>query len=201
VPIFIDSPLAAKITQIFSASWNSPGLFKGQSELSFNPFCPEQNKLLRLAIEQAESSKLIASNEPGIIIAGSGMCDAGRVRGHLRVGLGKESTTVCLVGYMAEGSLGRKLKEGWPLVRMNREEIIVKAKIVVFESFSAHADSPFLNAYAKLITENNPTALKGVFVIHGERKSGLDLKIELMQTLNMEGDRIIVPKIGDVFAL
>jgi metallo-beta-lactamase family protein len=201
IPIFLDSPMASKITSVFSQSWHSPGLFKGQNELSFNPFCSEQNRLLRLVTGQDESSKLIEAEGAHIVIAGSGMCDAGRVRGHLRKNLPEKETTVCLVGYMTEGSLGRKLKEHWPLVRMNGEEIAVNANIVVFESFSAHADSPFLNAYAQEVAAKNESGLKNVFIIHGERKSALDLKVELMKTLSMEGKNIIMPKIGDVFVL
>lgn len=199
IPIFLDSPMAVKITKIFSSSWHSPGLFKGQNELHFNPFCPEENKLLRLVVDQDASSKLIEAEGPCIVIAGSGMCDAGRVRGHLRKGLGKEKTIICLVGYMTEGSLGRKLKEHHPLVRMNGEEILVKANVLVFESFSAHADSPFLNTYVRNLANNPDSALKGVFIVHGEKKSGLDLKVELMKNLKMKGDEIVIPKIGDIF--
>jgi predicted metal-dependent RNase len=73
--------------------------------------------------------------------------------------------------------------------------------VVVFESFSAHADSPFLNTYVRNLANNPDSALKGVFIVHGEKKSGLDLKMELMQNLKMRGDEIVIPKIGDIFTL
>lgn len=201
IPIYLDSPMSAKITQAFSGYWRSPGLFKGQEELSFNPFCPEENKLLHLIINSADSVALMSAPFPKIVVSSSGMCEAGRVRGHLRAWLRRENATVCLVGYMVEGSLGWKLKQKWPIVRMNNEEIVVKAKIVAFEGFSAHADSPFLVAYAGLIADKNSPNFKSVFELHGEKKGALDLKVELMEKLGISGDRIIIPREGDVYYL
>ena len=193
--------MATKITAVFSESWHSPGLFRGQDDLSFNPFCPERNPWLKLVTSPEDSSALLDADGPYIVVAGSGMCDAGRVRGHLRRNLAKKETTVCLVGYMTEGSLGRKIKERWPLVRMNGEEISVKADIVVFESFSAHADGDFLCEYAKKAFDNSRETLDKVFLLHGEKKGALDLKVELMQTLEMDGSKVVIPKNGDIFAL
>ncbi len=201
MPIYLDSPMAAKITSVFSESWHSSKLFKGQGELNFNPFCCEENSCLRLVTAPDESSALLDADGPYIVVAGSGMCDAGRVRGHLRRNLSKPNTTICLVGYMTEGSLGRKLKERWPLVRMNDEEIPVKASIVSFESFSAHADSPFLCLYAKKVNSNKEKGMNKIFILHGERKTALDLKVELMETLGMSGESVFIPKIGESFKL
>jgi metallo-beta-lactamase family protein len=201
IKIFLDSPMAEKITEVFRETWHLPHLFRGQEELRFNPFDPWQNKMLKLVENQDESSKLIERKGPHIVIAGSGMCDAGRVRGHLRQGLPNVRTTVCLVGYMAQGSLGRKLKEHWPLIRMNGREIRVRARIESFESFSAHADSDFLNTYAKRVIERSGHPFKNVFIVHGEKKSALDLKIELIYTLGMPGERINIPRPGETFEL
>ncbi len=201
IPIFLDSPMATKITGVFSESWRSPGLFKGQDELFFNPFCPEENQLLKVVTSQEESSSLIKENGPHIVISGSGMCDAGRIRGYLREWLGSEKAVICLIGYMAEGSLGRKLKDRLPIVRMNGEEILIKADIQIFDSFSAHADSPFLTSFAEKIVKNNPGVLKGIFIGHGERKSGLDLKVELMERLGMSAENIRIPSLGECFLL
>lgn len=98
---------------------------------------------------------------------------------------------------MAEGSLGRRLKEGYPIVNMNKEEIIIRAKIEVFESFSAHADGTELVDYVKKITKN----LKRIFIIHGEHKGALDYKLELIKTIGLEGKDIIIPKDQDIFSL
>jgi metallo-beta-lactamase family protein len=201
IPIYLDSPMASRITEVFSRSWHSPGLFKGQDELDFNPFCPTENRMLRPVSGQEESTELMESYGPYIVIAGSGMCDAGRVRGHLRRNLPKSETTICLVGYMTEGSLGRKLKDGWLMVRMNGEDVAVKAKVVVFESFSAHADSPFLNSYAKEVLEKSEGGLKNIFIVHGESKGAMDLKVELVETLGISSRAITTPKIGDTFVL
>lgn len=201
IQIFLDSPMGEKITEVFSSSWHSHDLFHGQEELTFNPFNPAQNKMLEVVEGQEESSHLMEKQGPYIVIAGSGMCDAGRIRGHLRHSLFNDKTIVCLVGYMTEGSLGRKLKEHWPFIRMNGEEIPVKAKVVDFESFSAHADSPFLNEYAKRVINESHHPFKGIFIVHGEKKSALDLKSELVTNLEMSGNNIVIPKAGDMFTL
>ena len=193
---YLDSPMASDITEVFSGCWRNPGLFKRQNELKINPFCSEENQLLQLIESPAASEKLIHSETPGIVIAGGGMCQNGRIRGHLRAGLGDENTTFCLVGYMAEDTLGRKLKDGWKTVTMNNQPIVVKARIVSLDSFSAHADSPFLNAYAKAV---NP--IDGVLIVHGEYSGALDLKMELVHTLKMKEENIIIPRRGEIFSL
>jgi metallo-beta-lactamase family protein len=197
INIYLDAPMATKITEVFSAAWRSPGLFKEQNEINFNPFCPQENSILKPIEGPIASSELIKLDGSHIVIAGSGMCHAGRVRGHLRAGLGSEKTTVCLIGYMVKDSLGRQLQEGFQLVKMNKEEIVVRARIEVFQSFSAHADSPFLTAYAKSIS----ASLKKIFIVHGERKSGTDLKVEMMQNLQMEGEKIKIPRVGEEYEL
>ena len=144
VPIYLDAPLGGKITKIFAEVWER-AMFLDQAMLDFNPFDEEQNPFLNIINEKSESDELIEKEGNYIVIAGSGMCDAGRVRGHLRAHLGEDNTIVFLVGYMAKNSLGRLLKES-RVVRMNKEEITVRAEIVAFDSFSAHADGPFLGS-------------------------------------------------------
>jgi metallo-beta-lactamase family protein len=193
IAIYLDSPMATKITEVFSAAWQSPGLFKEQNEINFNPFCPQQNTILKPIEGPTASSELIKLEGSHIVIAGSGMCHAGRIRGHLRAGLGSKKTTVCLIGYMVKGSLGRQLQEGYKMVRMNKEDILVNAEIEVFGSFSAHADSPGLVDYAESIKTER---LKKIFLVHGELKSATDLKVELMKKLNMTKDQITIPGSG-----
>lgn len=197
IPIYLDSPLGTKITAAFSAGWEE-GMFADQNslKLDFNPFDPGENKLFHILSSQEESDNLIARSGPYLVIAGSGMCDAGRVRGHLRANLSKSNTVVCLIGYMAENSLGRKLKDGHHTVRMNKEEIIVNAKIISFDSFSAHADSPFLTEYACSVLRRHRLGTKKVFLIHGSQLSAHELKSDLQDALPSHIS-IEIPKINE----
>jgi len=199
IPIFLDSPLASKITDIFEDNWNS-GMFLDQNRLNFNPFSPVENKFLKLISSEIESNDLALKPGPHIIIAGSGMCDAGRIRSHLYHNLSQSSTVVCLVGYMAVNSLGRKLQENLPIVRMNKKDIMVKAKIIKFESFSAHADSNYLTKYTKTVALNS----KKIFIVHGEEAGAVALKLQLINVLSGShaNDRwlkdIIIPKFEEI---
>ena len=202
IPIYLDSPMAAKITDVFAASWRE-GMFSDQANLNFNPFDPKENPFFRIITDPVASAKLVKTPGPYIVIAGSGMCDAGRVREHLRFGLGNRKTIVCLVGYMAENSLGRKLKNGLPIVRMNGEDIVVKAQIVSFDSFSAHADGRFLSSSAKSIMAKNSDERAKIFIVHGEEEGAAALKMELMKILPGKNwlKKIIIPKLGEEIKL
>lgn len=195
VPIYLDSPLGEKITRVFSEGWDL-GMFSDQGKVKFNPFNPLENKYFKVISKKSESDNLIAQSGNYIVIAGSGMCDAGRVRGHLRANLSKSDTIVCLVGYMAENSLGRRLKDRLP-IKMNGEEIDVRAEVISFNSFSAHADGPFLVDYAKGVLENSQDFPKNIFIVHGENQSAKDLKIDLEKCLPKRIANIIIPKVND----
>jgi len=198
VPMFLDSPMASEITKVFADSWEA-GLFEGQDKLDFNPFSIGEDSFLQIVKDGLDSEALISRPGPYIVIAGSGMCDAGRVRSHLRAGLENPNTVVALVGYMAENSLGRKLKNGLPLVRMNGQEIMVKAKVVSFDSFSSHADNSHLVAYARELMSKNQDADHKIFLVHGEEHGATALKMELLQALPSDHWRknIIIPKLGE----
>ncbi|MCX6795174.1 MAG: MBL fold metallo-hydrolase [Candidatus Falkowbacteria bacterium] len=196
IPIYLDSPLGSKITAIFSAGWDA-GMFADQSRLGFNPFSPQENKYFHLITEALESDELIKKTGNYIVIAGSGMCDAGRIRGHLRANLGDKNTMVFLVGYMAEGSLGRRLKEH-SVVKMNRQEIKVAAEIISFDSFSAHADGPFLVDYAKELSQNHPDSPNlNIFIVHGEKESAKALKADLEKLFPKNCHNIRIPGINE----
>lgn len=198
IPIYLDSPMATKITDVYARHWNSP-MFMGQENLPFNPFSIRENPFLKLVTDDSDSVVLSKSSEPAVVIAGAGMCDAGRIRNHLRAGLSCEKTVVCLVGYMAKNSLGRKLSEGWPIVSMNGQEIIVKAEIVSFQSLSAHADSSFLVKYTRSFVGNNNS---WIFVVHGERLGGFHLMHSLLNSFDKcyEGE-IIIPDLDEEFMI
>jgi len=185
--------MAAKITNIYASHWKLK-MFEGQEILGFNPFDIEENKFLKIVSDQKESAELVKADGPYIVIAGSGMCDAGRVRNYLRQELSNPNSIICLVGYMAENTLGRRIKDGLPVVRMNSQDIMVRAEIANFESFSAHADSAFLTSYTKAVMENSLDEEKTIFINHGEDLGAACLKRELMEIL--PNVKIVIPKLG-----
>lgn len=194
INIYLDSPMATKITDVFADKWEE-GMFADQGKLKFNPFARGANEVFKVVSKRLDSVALVATPGPYVVIAGSGMCDAGRVRDHLRAGLGNSNTVICLVGYMAENSLGSKLKKGLPIINMNGQEIIIEAKVVAFDSFSAHADSSFLVAYAKETLGKADNKQK-IFIIHGEEVGAACLKLELMAALQKSESSIMIPELN-----
>ncbi len=206
--IYLDSPLGEKITKEFAKGWEE-GMFADQADLNINPFDPEENKNLKVVGSREESCALTQKEDvTHVIVAGSGMCDAGRVRNHLRANLPNHRTTVCLVGYMADDTLGRTLKDRRhddPFsVRMNGEEVAVKADIVCFDSFSAHADSSFLSEYARQTLAKDQKAPKQLFLVHGTFAGARDLKEEIEAALNSRRRKktaITIPRINEVVTI
>ena len=140
--IFIDSPLANKASAFFKK--HAKELQNGDA--LFRAF----NSSLLKSTETVEDSKAIALFSGfRIIIAASGMCDAGRIRHHLKNHLFQASTTVLLVGFQAAGSLGQILQSGAQMVKIMGEEITVRATIRQFEDYSGHADGPELVQWLK----------------------------------------------------
>lgn len=198
LPFYLDSPMAIKITNIFKENWNSP-MFCGQDVLNFNPFDVAENPFLKIIPDKESARALTHDKSAHLIIAGSGMCDHGPVRRHLIHGLSEESTVVCLIGYMAKNSLGYKLQT-LPIVKMNGQEIIIKAKIHSFNSFSAHADGTFLREYAETIAARGH--LKKIFLVHGEESGSSALKMDLIKSLGVDWlERVAIPKIGQELIL
>src|SRR5699024_11437099 len=118
---------------------------------------------LRLSVTSEESKAINFDEKPKVIISASGMCDAGRIRHHLKHNLWRPECTVVFVGFQAEGSLGRRLINGVTSVKLFGEEIAVRAKIVNFHGLSSHADRDGL---LRWIESYNPKP-RQVFVVHG----------------------------------
>ena len=119
---------------------------------------------LTLTQSTEESKALNMDPSPKIIISASGMCDAGRIRHHLKHNLWRPECAVVFVGYQAEGSLGRRLLEGAKTVKLFGEEIAVRARIVNFKGLSSHADRDHLLEWVGHIAP----APRQVFVVHGD---------------------------------
>ena len=162
IPVYIDSPLGIEATKIYERC--AAGYYDEEALKLSQSGSPFDFPTLRVA-RSAEESKQI-NFEPGtsIIISASGMCEAGRIRHHLKHNLYRADSTVIFAGYQAVGTLGRMLLDGAKKVKLFGEEIAVKAKIVNFQGLSSHADHDHLVQWIKAF-DPKPTH---VFVVHGD---------------------------------
>lgn len=186
--IFIDSPLANKATEIFRKHANE---IENGGDLAKAFASP----LVR-ATETVDDSKAL-NNLSGfnIIIAASGMAEAGRIRHHLLNHLWQKSTTVLLVGFQAGGSLGAMLEQGEKNVRIMGQQVAVAATIRRIEDYSGHADGPEL---VQWINERLPIG-KNLFLTHGEEESSLALANGVKSMV--PEDRIIRPALDEAYDL
>jgi|LGOV01.1.fsa_nt_gb metallo-beta-lactamase family protein len=162
IPVYIDSPLASKATEIFKK--NAHVFDKEAREKILSGDNPLEFKNLHFTQTTDESKALNMSTEPKVIISASGMCNAGRIRHHLKHNLWKKNSSIVFVGYQGEGTLGRLIKEGEKEIRLFGEDIYVQANIESVEGFSGHADQRGLMEWLKGFKE----APKKVFIVHGE---------------------------------
>ncbi|MCW3488651.1 MBL fold metallo-hydrolase RNA specificity domain-containing protein [Dethiobacter alkaliphilus] len=162
IPIYIDSPLAISATEIFS---RHPECFDLQMRQLLHsgqdPFHFPEAIFTQTAEESQKINRL-----PGgaMIISASGMADAGRIKHHLKHNLWREESTVLFVGYQAEGTLGRRIREGRKKVKIFGEEIMVRARIEAIDGFSAHADRTELLKWLGKFQQMP----KQVILVHGE---------------------------------
>lgn len=161
--VYVDSPLAVEATQIFNT--NTECCFDEEAmQLVNRGINPLQFPGLLLSISSDDSKAINFDNKPKVIISASGMCEAGRIRHHLKHNLWRKSSTIVFVGYQANGTLGRALLEGATEVKLFGETIDVEANITKLEGVSGHADKAGLIRWARAF--KNPP--KRVFVVHGE---------------------------------
>ena len=189
-PVFIDSPLALKATEIFSH--HAKELRNGEALVKAleSPYVK--------TTESADESKAIARFSGfHIIVAASGMCEAGRIRHHLKNNLFKPNATVLLVGFQAAGTLGRLLEDGAESVKIHGEEVKVKASIRRFEDYSGHADGPELLQWLR---ERLPIG-KMVFLTHGEEEGQVAMANNMVTATIMAADRIERPRLDDIYDL
>lgn len=188
--IFLDSPLAIEATEVFlRRGWNS--------DVSENPYlalrdAPRLHTLLR----PQDSDGLERLRDWHIILAGSGMCDAGRIRRHLKRLLWRQETTVLITGFQAAGSLGRTLLERPSMVRIQGEDVRVRARIRELDVYSGHADAASL---ADWLAAREPVAGQ-VFLAHGEPVGLEGLKARLVAAGRSEG-AVIIPQLDQGFRL
>lgn len=188
IPVFIDSPLAMKATRVFER--HAGDLQNG--DILRKTFASPQVRLME-SVEDSKSLNRLSGAH--IIIAASGMCEAGRIRHHLRNRLWQPQVTVLLAGFQAAGTLGRMLQDGAERVRIMGEEITVRARIRKIEDYSGHADASELTAWIKA---RLPIA-RGLFLTHGEAEGMQGLTERLTGIVPEE--RIIRPELDDCIAL
>ena len=162
-PVYVDSPLAVEATGIFQK--NEDDCFDEEAmELVRQGINPIAFPGLRLAITSDESRAINFENTPKVIISASGMCEAGRIRHHLKHNLWRPECTILFVGYQAAGTLGRMIVEGTKEVKLFGEQIEIRADIRKLVGMSGHADKNGLLNWIKGFQE----IPKKVFVVHGE---------------------------------
>jgi metallo-beta-lactamase family protein len=163
IPIYIDSPLAVNATDIFR---RHPECYDEETkEFLLNNEDPFGMKQLHYVRTVEDSKRLNDIKGSCIIIAASGMCEAGRIRHHLANNIENPKHTILIVGYQAEHTLGRKLVEQWEEIKIFGELFKRKAEVVVLNSLSAHADG---NELLKYINRFDKKQLQKVYLVHGE---------------------------------
>lgn len=165
-PVYVDSPLAVEATAIFMQC--NPVCFDEETtaliKQGINPIWFDD---IRMTVSMEDSKAINFDDQPKVILSASGMCEAGRIRHHLKHNLWRAENIILFVGYQAENSLGRRLLEGIKMVKLFGEEIIVNAEICNLHGTSGHADRNGLFAWVNSFQQKPKT----VFVNHGDPES------------------------------
>jgi metallo-beta-lactamase family protein len=188
--VYLDSPLARRVTEVFIRHANELEDVEVQEADLF------RHPSFRLVQSVEESKAINAVNGGAIIISASGMCDAGRIKHHLKNNIWRANATVLFVGYQAPGTLGHVILGGTPHVRIHGQAFKVAATIRQIGNYSAHADQGEL---ADWILERAPVAGR-LFLNHGEDGARRALR-ELLLKRGLEADKIVLPAFDESFAL
>lgn len=189
--VVVDSPLAKEATEIFSGDLT--GYLDADAITAIQRGHLFQFDNLTLTETVDESKALNADRKSRVILSASGMCDAGRIRHHLKHNLWRPECTVVFVGYQAEGSLGRRLLEGADSVKLFGEEIAVRARITRVEGLSSHADQ---NGLLDWMSHFDPKPQQ-VFVVHGDK----DVTVTYAGLLQERGFAAHAPNYEEVYDL
>jgi metallo-beta-lactamase family protein len=169
LPVYIDSPLAISATEIFKK--NSDCFDRETGEILLRGETPLDLPEVIYTRTTEESKAINEVDGPGIIVSASGMCDAGRIKHHLKHHLWRKESHIVFMGYQGEGTIGRRIVDGAKSVRLFGEEIAVRAHIHTLGGFSAHADQQGILEWLSRF-ENPP---EEIFVNHGEEKVSMEL--------------------------
>ncbi|HLF93739.1 MAG TPA: MBL fold metallo-hydrolase [Planctomycetota bacterium] len=188
VPVFVDSPLAANVTDVYRRhpECHEPGTWKAGDPFGFDT--------LRYVRSPEQSRKLNDLDGPAIIIAASGMCEHGRILHHIYHHGQNARNMILFVGYQAEHTLGRKILDGLRQIRVHGREMELRAEVAKMDGLSAHADRPGLEAFIRA----HARTLKDAFVVHGEVDAAEDFAKWVRETTMA---RTLVPGLGVEVAL
>jgi metallo-beta-lactamase family protein len=189
IPIFIDSPLAIDATSVFELH---PDVFDQQEDLVQRVNQLFRFDLVRYVRDASESKTLNTLHGPMVIIAASGMVESGRILHHLLHGASDPRNTILIVGFQAEHTLGRRIVERQPQIKVFGEEIPLRAQVEVLSGYSAHADRGGLVRWANALKATSPH-LERVQLVHGEP----DAQAGLASLLTSGGFEVNVPARGD----
>jgi metallo-beta-lactamase family protein len=172
IPIYVDSPMATNATTIFQVH---PECYDQETQDAFikhhkNPFGFNS---LHFTTSVDESKALNTVKGPAIIISADGMCEAGRIQHHLANSIGDPNTTILIVGYMAEHTLGRRIRDGEKEVKIHNEWFKVHAHVEAIDAFSAHADYAEMGDWLDAV---DTSRLKRIFLVHGEGRAQTSFK-------------------------
>ena len=181
VPVFLDSPLAIKVTDIYKKYQHyfndkTKDIIKGGDDIFRFP-------MLRFTKTRNESMAIADVSGPKVIMAGSGMSNGGRIIHHEKRYLGDPKNILLLVGYQAAGTLGRRLQEGQKKVVVNDKEVDVRAKVITIHGYSAHKQSDDLFNFVAALEEKHK--LKQVFVVLGEPHSSMYLSQKIRNLIKV----------------
>jgi metallo-beta-lactamase family protein len=180
VQVYVDSPMAIAATEVFKK--NAQAFDEETRDYILNGDHPLDFPNLHFTQTSDESRMINIDQSPKVIISASGMCDAGRIRHHLKHNLWNPKASVVFVGYQAEGTLGRSLLEGAGEVTLFGENIRVKAQIHNLEGFSGHADKNALMAWLRGF-QNKP---HDIFLVHGEHDAKFEFAASVKEEIGWE---------------
>lgn len=193
LPIYLDSPLAIKATEVFR---KHKGYYDEQAralvDRGFDPFSMPNLKLTQTV---EESMRINMASGSAIVISANGMCTAGRIRHHLRHNLPRKGASIIIVGFQAEGTTGRQIVDGARSVTIFGEKIPVRARVYTIGGFSAHADQAGLLAWLGHFTKRSQPR---TFVIHGEPFASASLVQEIKRRFALT---VTSPSLGEALYL
>ncbi|MEW5773114.1 MAG: MBL fold metallo-hydrolase [Thermodesulfobacteriota bacterium] len=165
MPVYVDSPLAIRATEIFRRNTRyfdadaQAMLSRGEDPLTL--------KNLRYSLRREDSQEINAVDGPAIVIAGSGMCNAGRIKHHLRHNIWRPGAAVVFVGFQAKGTPGRKIVDGATHVRLHGEDVLIKARVFTIGGFSGHAGQSQILDWLSHFANREMQ----VYLVHGENSA------------------------------
>ena len=188
IPVYVDSPLAVNVTDIFRRHTD---YFDAETQDYLRHEDPDGDifgfKRLRYIRDVEESKKLHSLHGPCVIISASGMAEAGRIQHHLKNNIEDSRNTIMIVGWQAPNTLGRRLVEQAPVVRIFGVEYHREAEVVTLNGFSNHADQPGLLGWARAFTPSP----ERTFVVHGDPDAAAELATRLRQDLGFR--EVMIP--------